>query len=885
MRSLSVRSTALACALFLIGCDKPAGNAPAPPAPPSTPAPPVPPTVPAAPVPPPSPPASPPAATTLAVPMPTPPGSTAPAVPMPTPPAGAPAAGANPLPEPKSTSETKPASEPKLTAVAAPAKEPASGPPAEAAPLKAASTPPAAQVVAQANPPAAPRDVPVPDLSALPEVRLLGDDAVAVAVIRLDRLRQWPVFDVLRKAGAFREPERMMQPVGLTVDDFVRAAVVVDQDLVNLVAQQAGLTVQLDEGVKALQEREEIRNTLKMIAISFHNYHETFGKFPRANGGADGKQTGLSWRVYMLPYLGHAALYNQFHTDEPWDSEHNKTLIEKMPAMFRSPGVDAPDKTSYHVFTGKGSLFDGETGIGLRDITDGTSNTLLAVVSGPDTAEIWTKPGGLPFDAAKPKENKAALGELPEGVIQAVFADGAVRPLPVEIEPQTLTNLIQRNDGNVVDVPDVGPGMGRSRHEPMPTFVVTFGKDLDRGQMDKVSRGGIDVDGEKLYVGPGIAVWIAGDRTAVMGMQSSVEKMIRDRKTKRAAPPVAARLLNLGADASLAVDLRSQSELLEQVAARNPLLGIIQQVESLLLEANVTKPVGQTLLELVVMTADEESAKALSQIVTPALKAAKQQYQQLRIPTPAPEMKSGKDLADKTVASAEITQKESRVALRIPVPEGFATLPDLLKPAVEAAGAAAERSQRMNNLKMVGLAFHNFHDVYGKFPGAGRAPEKNAALSWRVHLLPFLDQAPLYEQFHLDEAWDSEHNKTLIEKMPALFKVKGVDKPGMTTLHVFTGKGAPFAEDRTPEIREFTDGTSNTILVVQAAPDTAQIWTKPGGLDFDPKKPLESLGKLPEEFFLTLFADGAVRTVAKSIDLETLRRLIEFQDGEPLDNF
>ncbi len=168
--------------------------------------------------------------------------------------------------------------------------------------------------------------------------------------------------------------------------------------------------------------------------------------------------------------------------------------------------------------------------------------------------------------------------------------------------------------------------------------------------------------------------------------------------------------------------------------------------------------------------------------------------------------------------------------------------------------------------------------------GAGRGGKDNSkkGLSWRVHLLPFLGEKELYQQFHLDEPWDSLHNKTLVGKMPDLFRSLGVEKPGMTSLHVFTGKGAPFAEDRAPRIPEFTDGTSKTLLAVEAGPDKAEVWTKPGGLDFQPAKPIDSLGKLSDDTFLSVLADGSVRAIARQIDAKTLRRMIEFQDGEPL---
>ena len=69
---------------------------------------------------------------------------------------------------------------------------------------------------------------------------------------------------------------------------------------------------------------------------------------------------------------------------------------------------------------------------------------------------------------------------------------------------------------------------------------------------------------------------------------------------------------------------------------------------------------------------------------------------------------------------------------------------------------------------------HNYHDTYGTFPPAATTDGADKPLlSWRVAILPFLEQQPLYEQFHLDEPWDSPHNKTLIEQMPQVYAIPG----------------------------------------------------------------------------------------------------------------
>ena len=94
----------------------------------------------------------------------------------------------------------------------------------------------------------------------------------------------------------------------------------------------------------------------------------------------------------------------------------------------------------------------------------------------------------------------------------------------------------------------------------------------------------------------------------------------------------------------------------------------------------------------------------------------------------------------------------------------------LLLPAVQAAREAARRNMSMNNMKQIMLAMHNYHDANGNLPPAFSTDDAgNALLSWRVLILPYLEEQALYDQFHLDESWNSEHNKTLISKMPEVY--------------------------------------------------------------------------------------------------------------------
>src|SRR4029079_14059052 len=99
--------------------------------------------------------------------------------------------------------------------------------------------------------------------------------------------------------------------------------------------------------------------------------------------------------------------------------------------------------------------------------------------------------------------------------------------------------------------------------------------------------------------------------------------------------------------------------------------------------------------------------------------------------------------------------------------------------AIQAAREAAYRNQSMNNLKQTSLAIQNHLDAKGTFPAAGGG--QGSQLSWRVQILPFIEQNALYSQFHLDEPWDSAHNRALLDKMPDVFKNPGGDLPAGKT--------------------------------------------------------------------------------------------------------
>jgi len=217
----------------------------------------------------------------------------------------------------------------------------------------------------------------------------------------------------------------------------------------------------------------------------------------------------------------------------------------------------------------------------------------------------------------------------------------------------------------------------------------------------------------------------------------------------------------------------------------------------------------------------------------------------------------------------------------------------LLLPAVQAARGAAQRMQSSNNLKQIALAMHNFHDTFGGLPAQAKTDsEGKPLLSWRVMILPFLEQNAMFEQFRLDEPWDSEHNKQFIQQMPEIYRRPNSTAPqGYTTYLVPVGKNMAFEpkSQPTPEdqmfttgtrFRDFTDGTSNTALCVEVNDDAAVIWTKPSDLEVDLMNVLKGLGNAQPNGFNCLFTDGSVRFISKNVDANTLGNIFQRNDGK-----
>jgi prepilin-type processing-associated H-X9-DG protein len=234
----------------------------------------------------------------------------------------------------------------------------------------------------------------------------------------------------------------------------------------------------------------------------------------------------------------------------------------------------------------------------------------------------------------------------------------------------------------------------------------------------------------------------------------------------------------------------------------------------------------------------------------------------------------------------------------------------LLLPAVQQAREAARLTQSKNNLKMIGLAMHNYHETFNELP-QGTVPnedlEPEERLSWAYSILPFLEQVVLYNELDGKLGWEAEENTLGLQTAIPVYQnpsqpgarpnPSSGDYVGMAgvgedaaTLKADDPKAGIFGYDRKVRFRDITDGTTNTIMVTDSSkPNASYLAGGKATIRGFSKSPYlngpDGIGSPHNGIVQVLFADGSVRAISVNTDETVLEALATKAGGEEVGEF
>ncbi|MCA9027882.1 MAG: FG-GAP repeat protein [Planctomycetaceae bacterium] len=652
-----------------------------------------------------------------------------------------------------------------------------------------------------------------------------------------------------------------------------------------------------------LAEREERLND---IVLGLHQYHNAFGQFPVEGGIAAlvdvNGHPNLSWRVQLLPFMGYGDLYQQFHQDEPWNSPHNLGLIDQMPDEFRSRGLPVGTSYSgYRMFEGNGAVeYDSEGGPQISDVADGAQHTLLVLETLPQDSSPWTKPDGIPFNPANPLADLA----LPPDTFLAATVNGDIKQINPTVAPETFSAFATWNGDEVLS----------------STQYANLYHNWDAEDSAEVSR-------EKLNM--------------VFDALSSYEDHFRRLPPGPSVYPDWFDPVTEQPFLSWRVHLLpylGYGDLYEQFALNEPWdsPNNIQLLDKMPEEFRTRGlPAGSTSSGFQLITGEE--AYDIYYFVDPNNPPYPYSY--------GPALRDIRDGWGSTIALVELTADKAvpwtqwdEVEYDAANPlDGIGPIPQDGLQTVMWDGALHTISPDANAENFSIFVTWDNHEVFGlaettnvfldwplpdtaaiseeklwllvnalegyegvtqvSYPLATNQGEywdqtsRQPYLSWRVHLLPYLGYHDLYGQFHLDEPWDSPHNIQLLDKMPEIFRSRGLPADStLTGFQMFIGEDAYhyITEGADPDTWHglrpinFQDERGFTIAAIELMPEQAIEWTRPDDIPFDLSDPLAGLGTIPEDGLRVAMygSDPLIYTINPDVTPENFASFVTVSGGE-----
>ncbi|NQV23030.1 MAG: DUF1559 domain-containing protein, partial [Rhodopirellula sp.] len=602
-----------------------------------------------------------------------------------------------------------------------------------------------------------------------------------------------------------------------------------------------------------------LRNNLKQIGLAFHNFSSSNEqRLPAAFNRAPDGTSLLSWRVHLLPFLGDEAamLYRQFRLDEPWDSPHNRRLINQMPGVYRHPDNNRADgRTNLLLLTGPESAWSGEKPLKFSEID--VSGTILVVTVDDDRAVPWTQPTDFNVDPGKPVNG---LGTHFDRGVPILLADGTVLSLTPNPESDRFRAFVTPQK-EIWTGSDNDPRMlfyevSRDRRNEVNATPaddlesIAFAIDEYRSQQEQKHE--ILSEAPDLFLPPQYSMNAEGEpllswRVHLLPTLGRADLYQQFRIDEAWDSPHNRRLLT-----QMPEVFRHRDSPAESTSTRFLLLtGPGTAYE------NITGPSHKLLSE------GGNSDRTAIAIVVPEKQAVpwtKPDDFHYSGPLSLYNLIEASDGGALSVITDNLSWGEV-----LPLTSGTDTsltleqIGQIVSPQFE-PDSISQRLYRLSDLIRHQVAFKEQTLGIGAKPldGADDDGESTAVrsvrrltrvqqetqriksgisaghLSWRVQLLPFLGYGELFEKFRLEDAWDSPHNRALISEIPAIYRLPHQTSPpeeGRTPFVMFTGQGSAAAQlslGISPH-----DLDDDALLLGIAGPEHEVVWTQPVDLPVD----------------------------------------------------
>lgn len=257
------------------------------------------------------------------------------------------------------------------------------------------------------------------------------------------RCRQWVTVPGRRSGSRRRAAHRARPSAQIVVIVLVIA-------LVGLVGCGAILAVLLPPAV-ANARGSRCSDNMRKVGLAMLAYHDVYRSFPPAYLADENGRPMHSWRVLVLPFLGHQSLYEQYDFNEPWDGPNNGRLAASMPPVYACPSGSNLGQgfTSYAAVAGSGTAFDGSKAAAFGDIRDGATKTVVIMEAGGANIP-WLKPADLDFVQINLIMRSPGMSGSHRGGVRVLFADASVRVLPATLPPETWQGLLTIRGGEVI---------------------------------------------------------------------------------------------------------------------------------------------------------------------------------------------------------------------------------------------------------------------------------------------------------------------------------------------------------------------------------------------------------------------------------------------------